>query len=155
MKFYRLISLAVIPILILSCQKSLDDISINVPPVTILNVSYGTDPLQNMDVYLPANRTTTATKVLIMIHGGAWIGGDKTDFAANLDTFRKRLPDYAFFNINYRLSAIPNNLFPAQENDVKAAVQFIYSKASEYLISNKYVLLGVKCRCTFSHASGL
>ena len=59
-----------------------------------------------------------------------------------MDTLKKRLPDYAIFNINYRLSANPSNLFPTQEQDVKAAVQFIYGKATEYKISDKYVLMG-------------
>jgi acetyl esterase/lipase len=108
----------------------------------MMNVSYGSDQLQDMDIYLPSNRSVSTTKVCIMIHGGGWTTGDKTDFAQYADTLKKRLPDYAIFNINYRLSAIPNNVFPAQETDVRSAVQFIYNNASEYLISDKYVLLG-------------
>ncbi|MEP6675402.1 MAG: alpha/beta hydrolase [Ferruginibacter sp.] len=124
-----------------SCKKSGGDVA-PVVESTLLNVSYGADAKQNMDVYLPAGRNTTATKVMIMIHGGAWTAGDKTDFSQYVDTLKRRLPDYAIFNLNYRLSAIPNNIFPTQENDVKAALQFIYSKSAEYLISDKYVLLG-------------
>lgn len=113
-------------------------------PVTKLNVAYGTDPLQKMDIYLPAVRSTANTKVVVMIHGGAWISGDKTDaeFAQFIDTIKRRLPDYAIFNINYRLSASPTNVFPTQENDVKAALDFIFSKSAEYSISNKYILIG-------------
>lgn len=109
---------------------------------TILNVSYGTDPLQKMDIYLPANRTVTTTKVIILIHGGGWTQGDKNDFTLMVDTLKKRLPDYAIFNINYRLAAWPANLFPTQELDVKAAVEFIYGNRSTYLVSDKFVLLG-------------
>jgi acetyl esterase/lipase len=81
-----------------------------------------------------------------MIHGGAWIAGDKADYAANIDSLKKRLPDYAIFNINYRL-ALPGfptstNVFPTQENDVKAAIDFIYSNRATFLISDKFVLLG-------------
>jgi acetyl esterase/lipase len=113
-------------------------------PVTKLNVAYGTDPKQNMDVYLPAVRSTANTKVVVMIHGGSWTGGDKTDveFARFIDTIKRRLPDYAIFNINYRLSANPNNVFPTQENDVKLALESIFSKSAEYSISNKYILIG-------------
>lgn len=111
---------------------------------TMLNVSYGTDPLQKMDIYLPANRNITATKVLIYIHGGGWITGDKADLtAADIDTLKKRVPDYAIFNINYRLAALPaTNLFPAQELDVKAAIDFIFGNRSSYLVSDKFVLMG-------------
>ena len=86
-----------------------------------------------MDVYLPANRNTTDTKVFIMIHGGAWETGDKLDFNEYLPVFKQRLPGYAIFNINYRLATLPSaNLFPTQENDVKAAFTFITGKSAEY-----------------------
>ena len=127
-----------------SCSKS-DDINGNgseTPVSTMLNVSYGTDPAQIMDIYLPANRTTVSTKVIILIHGGGWTSGDKADFTASVDTLKRRLPEYAIFNINYRLSATPNNLFPTQELDVKSAMEFIHSKSAEYKISDKYVLMG-------------
>ena len=34
------------------------------------------------------------------------------------------------------------NNFPAQENDVKSAVEFIFGKTGEYKISQKFILLG-------------
>lgn len=106
------------------------------------DVSYGADPAQKMDYYLPAERSSGSTKAIVLIHGGAWVTGDKADFAAYIDTLRKRLPDYALFNINYRLATATKNPFPAQENDVKAALNFIYDKRSEFNISDKIVLLG-------------
>lgn len=110
---------------------------------TETNVSYGTDPAQKMDIYLPANRSAATTKVIILIHGGAWISGDKGDFTTEIDTLKKRIPDYAIFNINYRLGALPaTNQFPTQELDVKAAIEFIYGNRSNYLISDKFVLMG-------------
>jgi acetyl esterase/lipase len=109
--------------------------------VTILNVSYGTNAQQKMDVYLPANRNTTNTKVIIMIHGGGWNTGDKADFNEYVDSLKKREPSYAIFNINYRLANTPD-LFPAQEQDVKSAVEFIYNKGQEYKVSEKFALVG-------------
>jgi acetyl esterase/lipase len=95
-----------------------------------------------MDIYLPAGRSSSSTKVIILVHGGGWSTGDKTDFNGYVDTLKKRLPGYAIFNINYRLATGVPNLFPAQENDVKAAIEFIYSKRADYAISDKFVLLG-------------
>ena len=132
-------------VIIFSCKKSSSTGNNNTNPATaqtFSNVSYGTDAAQKMDVYLPANRSTTSTKVMIIIHGGAWSGGDKSDVNSFIDTLKKRQPDYAIFNINYRLSTGTANVFPTQENDVKAAIEFIYSKRSEYLISDKFVLNG-------------
>jgi acetyl esterase/lipase len=112
------------------------------PEQTFLNVSYGKDTLQRMDVYLPANRTTDSTKSLILIHGGGWTSGSKADFATYIDSFKTRLPEYAIFNINYRL-VNGGNLFPTQEDDVKAAVDFIVENAEKYHVSkDHFALLG-------------
>jgi acetyl esterase/lipase len=125
-----------------SCQKNTLDAPAPLKEETTLNASYGADPMHKMDIYLPAGRTTTSTKVLILIHGGGWNAGDKNDFNTYIDTLKKRLPAYAIFNINYRLATGPPNLFPAQENDVKLALQFIYDNKNTYNISDKFVLLG-------------
>lgn len=125
-----------------SCKKTSTPTDETIAAKTMLNVSYGSDPLQKMDIYLPANRGTATTKVMIMVHGGAWSLQDKADFTQYVDTIRNRMPDYAIFNINYRLSAYPNNLFPTQELDTKAAVEFVYGNRSTYLVSDKFVMLG-------------
>src|SRR6188508_3597905 len=122
-----------------SCKK--DDGPEQDMSVTMLNVSYGTNAQQKMDVYLPSGRNATSTKVIIMIHGGGWNTGDKTDFNEYVDSLKKREPSYAIFNINYRLANTPD-LFPAQELDVKAAVEFIYNKRQDYKVSDKFVLVG-------------
>lgn len=126
---------------LMACQKE----GVNDPPpvdVSYSNLAYGTDPQQKMDVFLPAGRNNSNTKVIILIHGGAWTQGDKTDFSTYVDTLKKRLPGYAIFNINYRLATGTANFFPSQENDIKSALDFIYTKRNEYLISDKFVLLG-------------
>lgn len=112
------------------------------PAQTHLNVSYGKDSLQKMDIYLPADRTVANTKSLILIHGGGWTSGSKSDFTGYIDSLKARMPAYAIFNINYRL-VNGGNLFPAQENDVKAAVDFIAANAGHYHINkDKLSLLG-------------
>jgi acetyl esterase/lipase len=111
---------------------------------TILNASYGNSAAQVMDIYLPANRSAISTKVMLLIHGGGWTDGDKNDplFSPFVDSIKRRLPEYAVFNINYRLSAPPSNLFPTQELDIKAATEFIYARRNEYGISDKFVFVG-------------
>ncbi len=108
----------------------------------MLDVSYGTDPYQVMDIYLPSNRSATTTKVIVMIHGGGWNAGDKADMTPYVDSFNNRLPDYAVININYRLALTSTTLFPTQEMDVKAAMQFIVDHTSGYLVTQKIVLVG-------------
>jgi acetyl esterase/lipase len=114
----------------------------NLSESTMKNVSYGSDPAQKMDIYLPAGRTSSATKLLVLIHGGGWTAGDKSEFDPYITELQQRLPGYAVFNINYRLANNNANRFPAQENDVKAAMDFIAGKMSEYHISQNVVLMG-------------
>ena len=129
-------------VLLSSCQKDSDPSLPILPEKTVLNAEYGTSPSQKMDIFLPHGRGTANTKVIVMIHGGGWGLGDKSDFTEYVDTLKRRLPGYAIFNINYRLATGTSNYFPTQENDVKAAIEFIYGKRTEYQISNKFILLG-------------
>jgi acetyl esterase/lipase len=147
---YRFLIIIVFSAVLFSCKKkdvTPEPIPAPAPTPTLAastqnNVAYGTDPLQKYDMFLPANRTTTATKVMIVIHGGSWSIGDKSDMTTYVESLKAKLPDYAFFNVNYRLRAGATNTFPTQEQDVKALTDFIYSKRTEYNISDKFVLMG-------------
>jgi acetyl esterase/lipase len=140
-----------ISISILSCSKSnpagstLQSPATSLPDtsITMLNVAYGPDAKQVMDIYLPNGRHIDTTKVIILIHGGAWIQGDKSDF--DIAGLQNLFPGFAVFNINYRLATYNPiiNTFPTQELDVKAAVQFIYDHRTYYTISNNWAYLGL------------
>jgi acetyl esterase/lipase len=130
---------------IFSCKKKETEIiptTPTIPAKTILDVAYGTDANQKMDVYLPENRTVN-TKTIVTIHGGAWFSGDKMDVNFILDSMRKRLPTYAFVNINYRLALAPFNIFPTANNDLTTALSFLISKKTEYIIADKVILFGL------------
>src|SRR5215203_6014057 len=126
-----------------SCQKSAGSAQADYAVAeTKLNVSYGSDSMQRMDIYLPAGRSETSTRSVVLIHGGGWNAGSKNDFASYIDTLQKRFPDFAIFNIDYRL-ATSNTIFPTQENDVKAAIDFIVAYATTYGVNkNEMALLG-------------
>ncbi len=126
-----------------SCKK--DDVQTTNTVLTALSVNneaYETDALQKMDYYLPANRTDTGTKVMMLIHGGGWSSGDKTDFNSFMADIKTYFPGWAIFNINYRLAAGNSNLFPTQELDVKAATEYIFNRRGQFHISGKFVLVG-------------
>ncbi len=126
-----------------ACTKTDDTPFVTVSARTYTDISYGTDPKQKMDIYLPAGRRSDSTKILVLIHGGGWTTGDKSDFNTNIDSLKNRLPDYGIFNINYRLSNGTTTAFPTQETDVQTAIRYIYGKASDYQVNNqKFVLLG-------------
>ena len=126
-----------------SCQKTSSNGTDLLVAEKKLNVSYGKDSAQRMDIYLPAGRSAAATKSIILIHGGGWNSGDKSDFKVYIDTFQRRMPDYAIFNLNYRLVS-NTTLFPTQEMDIKAAMEYITSHAEELGVSkDNFVLVGV------------
>ncbi|MBC7849512.1 MAG: alpha/beta hydrolase [Chitinophagaceae bacterium] len=129
----------------MACSKNNADDNTGTNPAqaqTLTNITYGTDARQTMDIYLPANRTENETKLLVLVHGGGWTEGDKSDFNGFISELQQRLPGYAIANINYRLVANNQNLFPTAENDVKAAIQQLISKAVDYKYSKKLVLFG-------------
>jgi len=114
----------------------------NLSDSTALDVAYGQNGFQKMDIYLPAGRTSTNTPFMVLVHGGGWVGGDKGEFSMFISRLRILLPEYAFFNINYRLFDGANNKFPAQEEDLQMALNFILNKSGDFNISNKMVLAG-------------
>jgi len=115
-----------------------------IPSVScIINVRYGSEPAQTLDMYLPAGRSISSTKILVIIHGGGFNSGSKGELTTYIANIQERLDDYAFFNISYRQATTADTLFPTQENDVKAALQFIIDHSTEYCVSKKMILLGV------------
>lgn len=128
---------------LVACQKDVSEpVASSLPAQTFTDLSYGSDAAQKMDLYLPAGRNTDSTKLVIMVHGGAWSTGDKSDFTPFVPTLQQRVTGCAVANINYRLATPLTNHFPVQENDMKAAIDFLVQKTSEYHISNKIILLG-------------
>ena len=92
-----------------------------------LNISYATiSSAQKLDIYLP-EEGNGPFPVIISIHGGAFMFGDKADEQVNpmLEGLKH---DYAVVSINYRLSG--EALFPKNINDVKAAIRWGKGKCS-------------------------
>lgn len=124
-----------------ACKKK-DTPGPSLAPLNMSNVSYGTDDAkQNMDIYLPGGRTDT-TKMLVLVHGGSWVSGDKSDFGSTVTALQQKFPAYAIANINYRLATATTNHFPTQENDMKAAVDYLIQKSADYHVSKNIILLG-------------
>lgn len=147
--FKQLVVISFVAFFISSCSKSTDTVT---PPNTTntaskldtMNVAYGIEAAQKMDIYLPANRSDANTKVFVMIHGGAWTAGDKSDFNSTIPSIQSGLSNYTIININYRLAVPPStNLWPTQINDVNAAFDYIIANANYYHYNpNKIVVMG-------------
>jgi acetyl esterase/lipase len=141
-----LVSFILVMGLIFSCAEP-EEAPLNLDPavaVEILDDDYGNHPRQVMDVYLPANRSRTSTKLFLWIHGGAWTDGDKSEFSRFKPWLEAEFEDYAFVSMNYRLFNLTtgSNRFPNQEEDVKDAINYIQSRMSAWDVSNEIVIAG-------------
>lgn len=130
-----------------SCKKNSPETVVgptSLTEQTFTDVAYATtDGKQKMDVYLPANRSTATTYTLVMVHGGSWSGGDKTDFNTDIPNLKPLLGNYAIFNLNYRLTNGSSVLLAQQTADINTAFDFITSKAAEYNINtSKMAIMG-------------
>jgi acetyl esterase/lipase len=107
----------------------------------IMDLEYGTDSHQKYDIYLPQNRSKD-TKVLILIHGGGWNAGEKSEMNAFKDFIREQLPSIAVVNMNYRLADDSNPPYPMQINDISQVVSELRNRAQEFQISKEIGFIG-------------
>ncbi|MDB5120523.1 MAG: lipase [Sphingobacteriales bacterium] len=124
-----------------SCKKAKSIEEISLAAEDKLNIAYGENSKQVLDLYLPEKRNES-TKVVMLIHGGFWTGGDKSDLSMYVKTLQNS--GYAVANMNYRLATVPeNNIHPAQINDITKAINFLSSKSAEWHVSaNRFGLIG-------------
>ncbi|MBK8493739.1 MAG: alpha/beta hydrolase [Chitinophagaceae bacterium] len=112
------------------------------PERIIMDTAFGTDPKQKMDIYLPAGRSN-ATKLIVLIHGGAWEAGDKADMNYYKNILRLKWPEAAIANINYRLASNTGNIHHTEiMNDIKAAVNMLVSNKTHFVVSDTLTMVG-------------
>ena len=102
-----------------------------VPPTdveAIENVSYGScDKWHLLDLYRPKD-AEGKLPVLLNIHGGAWVYGDKKVYAPYCMYLATQ--GFAVVNASYRLA--PKHTFPAPLEDVGAMVEWVVDHAEDY-----------------------
>ena len=98
-----------------------------------LDIAYATaSPAQKLDIYIP-DEGDGPFPVILNIHGGAWLGGDKA-YKQVLSMLEGLKRGYAVVAINYRLSE--EAIWPAQINDCKAAIRWIRANADQYRLKS-------------------
>ncbi len=114
-----------------------------ISPAPMMDITYcSTGGLQQkLDFYPAKNEQTNPAPLVIYIHGGAWLEGDK-EIASYLSTFS--LLDEAGFAVsavNYRLA--PDHPFPAQIIDILCAVRFLRANSAQLKIDpERFGLMG-------------
>lgn len=103
------------------------------PPPTFADVPYGMHERQVLDVWQAPN-VAKSTPVVVHIHGGGWVAGDKKKVG---DLERYLAAGISVVSINYRYStqAQSAGVMPPVQwplSDAARAVQFVRSKAAEW-----------------------
>ncbi len=133
-----LVPISLFVLLLGSCQPEPVDPPPTGPVIlrdtTISNMAYGTDPSQKMDLGLPANRTAN-TALVVVVHGGGWVTGDKAELSWMLNGLKTR--GFAVANINYRLSFTAGDNYKMQLDDVDSAVQFTLRQAAVHTFNGQ------------------
>ncbi len=88
---------------------------------TVLDVAFGPDEDQRLDLYLPDDAKARDVPVILFFHGGAWMHGYK-EWAGFMAPALVDTPAI-FVSAGYRLA--PEHKFPAPLDDAFAALQWI------------------------------
>lgn len=103
-----------------------------------LNQNYANDEKEyhNLDIHLP-DAEKPVYKAIIVIYGSAWFGNNLKQTA--FETIGKQLLEsgFAVIAINHRASS--DAAYPAQINDVKAAIRFVRANAVKYKIDASFI----------------
>ena len=102
----------------------------------MFDIAYAeSSPTQKLDIYWP-EEGDGPFPVIVSIHGGAFMGGDKRDVQLTpmLESLKR---DYVLIGVNYRMSG--EAIFPALIHDVKAAIRWIRANAENYLFDPKRI----------------
>jgi acetyl esterase/lipase len=92
-------------------------------------------PAQKLDLYLPTGNGPFP--FVLIVHGGAFMFGDKADQLSKAGTDFLLDHGYAVANLNYRLSGEARA--PAQVQDVKTAVRWLRTHAPEFSLDTERV----------------
>ena len=164
----QILTLFLIAAVLNSCTKTVDsgkeipggDTTTGLPLSNLINIEYGTNTDTSgkmvsltMDIYFPADaKTGDKNPLVMMIHGGSYLNGDKSD----LQTQCQILADSGFVvaSINYRLgwrsgktecggdSASETRAGYRALQDANAALRFLIFNSIGFSINTSWVFIG-------------
>ncbi len=133
-RFMRL-ALLTVSSLALTQQPAVSQTPAPVPmPPTFAGVAYGPEPQQVLDFWQA--KSPKPTPLIVNIHGGGWIHGPIEPLGRDQGFLQRGI---SVVHITYRFT--PANPLPAPVMDAARAVQFVRSKAAEWNLDPKRVIL--------------
>lgn len=92
-----------------------------------VDMSYGPHKMNVLDVYRPVN-AQPKLPVIVSVHGGGWVYGDKELYSHYCVSLAKR--GFVVVNFTYRLS--PENKFPCHLEDTAMVFDWVKKNATRY-----------------------
>lgn len=100
------------------------------------DLAYGPDPRwQALDVYRPECAGSSLLPVIVSVHGGGWVYGDKNLYRPYCMSLAAK--GFAVVNFSYRLA--PRHKFPAALQDTDAVFRWVLAHAAEYHFDTRHV----------------
>ncbi|MDQ1558240.1 MAG: hypothetical protein QOD32_1300 [Pyrinomonadaceae bacterium] len=92
-----------------------------------------------LDVYLAPGNETTLRAAVVVVHGGSWSAGERSDYPLWNEWLARQ--GYAVFDVDYRLAPQPN--WQTATGDVKCAVGWVKLNAARFAVDpSRVALLG-------------
>lgn len=101
------------------------------------DLAYGEHERQKIDLYIPKN-TDGEAGLILMIHGGAWVGGDKSAYSEKIKEWAEK--GYAAATVNYRYLSYEIG-FDDILDDIESALHLIKEKGEEKGVNISKMLL--------------
>ena len=118
-------------------QELKKPINIRGEKATFINEKYGEHPRNNFDIWLA--KSENPTPLVIYIHGGGFVGGDKSKYFDSPDLVRFLDAGVSVAVINYRFMTEAPYGIMASFNDSKKCLQYIRFNAEKYNIDKTRV----------------
>jgi acetyl esterase/lipase len=106
---------------------------VGTPVNSVADVTYATRDGQPLRFDLAWPRTGGPHPLVLLLHGGGWAGGGRTELREEMRSLARL--GYAAATVEYRLTQAPRNVFPAAVADVRCAVRVLRSSAATYGIA--------------------
>lgn len=106
-------------------------------------LSYGSNPYQKYDLFLP-NLRNTRNPVIVLLHGGAWRLSDKSSLNFVVDILKNKRVNCAVVNANYRLASSAFKIgYREQVEDIGKLLRKIASDSKNLGIGTDFYLVGI------------
>lgn len=100
------------------------------------DIVYGADPKwQSLDVYRPKTADGKKLPVIVSVHGGGWVYGDKERYQFYCMNLAQR--GFAVVNFTYRLA--PEHKYPASLEDTNSVFTWILAHGEEYNLDTNHI----------------